>query len=90
MRLRTFTTEEEFLWYYFSPVCGSPTLWVWDLILSCLCPFYNLVGASLFLDREYLFLVGSSVLLSMVVQQLLTIFMLSREEKSVCPYIPPT
>ena len=88
MRLRTFSTQEEFLWYYCSPVCGSPTLWVWDLILSCLCPSYNLVAASsLFLDMEYLFLVGSS---AMVVQQLVAIFMLSQEEMSVCPYIPPS
>ena len=91
MRLRTFTSEEDFLWYYCSPVCGSPTLWVWDLVLSCLCLSYNLVAASsLFLHMEYLFLVGSSVVLSMVVQQLLVIFVLSQEEVSVCPCIPPS
>ena len=31
--LRTFTTVRELLWYNCSPVCGSPTRWVWDLIL---------------------------------------------------------
>ena len=31
---RTFTTVGELLWYYCSPVCGSPSWWVWDLILS--------------------------------------------------------
>ena len=30
---RTFTTVGELLWYYFSPVCGSPTHKEWDLIL---------------------------------------------------------
>ena len=35
------------------------------------CPSYRLVGASpLPLDAEYLFLVGSNILLSMVIQQL--------------------
>jgi len=38
MRLRIFTTVEELLWYYYFPLCGSPTWWVWDLILSWLCP----------------------------------------------------
>ena len=31
--LGTFTTVGEGLWYYASPVCGSPAQWVWDLIL---------------------------------------------------------
>ena len=50
------------------------SLWVthpvdWDLILSWLCPSYHLaVASSLSMDVGYLFLVGSSVLLSMVVQ----------------------
>ena len=30
---RTFTAGQELLWYYCSPVCGSPTWWLWDLIL---------------------------------------------------------
>ena len=30
---RTFTTVVELLWYYCSPVCGSPTPRVWGLIL---------------------------------------------------------
>ena len=33
MGFRTFTTVGELLWYYFSPVCGSPTWQVWGLIL---------------------------------------------------------
>ena len=48
--------------------------WVWDLILSWLCPSYHLaLASSLSLDMGYLFLVGSSILLSMVVQQLVVI-----------------
>ena len=43
---RTFTTVGELLWYYFSPVCGSPTHQEWDLILLWLCPFYCLSVAS--------------------------------------------
>ena len=48
--------------------------WVWDLILSWLCPSYHLaLASSLSLDMGYLLLVGSSILLSMVVQQLVVI-----------------
>ena len=43
---RTFTTVGELLWYYCSPVCGSPTLQVRDLILSQLYPSYHLTAAS--------------------------------------------
>ena len=35
---RTFTTVWELLWYYYSPVCGSPIQLVWDLIWSWLHP----------------------------------------------------
>ena len=34
MGFRTFTTVAELLSYYCSPLCGSPTQRVWDLILS--------------------------------------------------------
>jgi len=64
MGFRTFTTVGELLWYYFSPVCGSPTQWVWDLTVSWLCPSYHLaVGSSLPLDMGYLFWMGSNILL---------------------------
>ena len=80
----------ELLWYYYSPVCGSPTLKIWDLILSWLCPYYHLTEASsLSLNVKYLFLVGSSILLSMVVQQLIVILMLSKEEMSARPSTLP-
>ena len=43
---------------------GKPTWWVWDLILSWLCPSYHLaVDSPLSLDVGLLFLVGSSILL---------------------------
>ena len=60
-----------------SPVCGSPTWQVWDLILSWLYSSYCLtVASSLSLDVGYLFLVGSKVP-SMVGQQLVAILVLS-------------
>ena len=34
---RTFITLWEILWHYCSPVCGSPTQRVWELILTWLC-----------------------------------------------------
>ena len=74
--------------YYCSPVCGSPTQWVWDFILSWWCPSYCLaVASSLSLDMEYHFLVGSRVL-SMVVQQLATVLVLLQEDMSACPSTP--
>ena len=90
MSFRTFTTVGELLWYYYSPVCGSPTLQIWDLILSWLCPSYHLTEASsLSLNVKYIFLVGSSILLSMVVQKLIVILMLLMEEMSARPSTLP-
>ena len=69
--------------YYYSPVCGSPIWWVWDLILSLVSPSYYLAAASsLSLDLWYLFMVDSSVLLSMAVQQIVAILVLLQEEMS--------
>ena len=84
------TTVREFLWYYCSPVCGSPIWRVWDLIWSWLCPSYHLAAASLSLDMGYLFLVGSNVLLLMVVQQLVVILLLLQEELSARPSTQPS
>ena len=37
---RAFARVWELLWYYCSPVCGSPTCWEWDWILSVIfAPF---------------------------------------------------
>ena len=41
--LRTFTPVGGLLWYKCSPVCESPTQWLWDLILLWLCPSYRLL-----------------------------------------------
>ena len=64
---------------------GSFRIW----FLSSLCPAYHLIVASpLSLDVRYLFLVGSSVFLLMVVHQLVVISVLSQEEG--CPStLPP-
>ena len=45
---------------------------------------------SLSLDMEYLFLVGSSALLLMVIQQLVAILVLYQEEVNADPSIPPS
>ena len=44
--LRTFTPVGGILWYNCSPVCESPTQWLWDLILLWLYPSYRLISAS--------------------------------------------
>ena len=81
----------ELLWYYCSPVCGSPTRWVWDLILSWLCPSSHLTAASsLSLHKGYLFLVACSALLTMMVQQLVSILVLSQEEVYARPSPAPS
>ena len=69
----------ELLWYCGSPVCGSPTQQVWDLILSWLRPSYHLTAASpLSLDMGYRFF-DSNILLSVVVQQLVVILVFPQE-----------
>ena len=48
------------------------------------------MASSLFLDVEYLFLVGSGILLAMVVQQLVVILVFSQEEMSAHPSTLPS
>ena len=56
MGLRTFPAVQELLWSHCSPICGSPTWRVWDLILTRLRTSVRLVVASpLSLDMGYLF-----------------------------------
>ena len=87
MRLRTFTTVGELLWYCCSPVCGSPTWQVWGLILLWLHRSYCLIEASsLSLDMGYPFFVDSSILLLMVVQQLVVILVLSQGDEQMSFY----
>ena len=87
--LRTFTPVGGLLWYKCSPVCDSPTLQLWDLILLRLCPSYHLIVASpLSLDVGS-FLVSSSFLLLMIVQQLVVI-LFSQEGVRACSSILPS
>lgn len=90
MGFRTFTTVGKFLWYSYSPVCGSPTgrFWIW-FDRDCAPSYCHAAASSFSLDVEYIFLVGSSLLLSMVVQQLVVILLVSQEEMSTHPSIPP-
>ena len=82
-------TVRKLLWYYCSPVCGSPTQLVWDLILLWFCPSYHLGAASsLSLDVGYRFLVGSGILLSMRVQWLLVILVLLQEMSTHSSTLP--
>ena len=63
---------------------------VWGLLLSRLCPSSSITAASSSsLEMEYLFSLGSCVLLSMIVQQLVEILRLSQEEMGTCPFSPP-
>lgn len=88
--LRTFKTVGGFLWYY-SPISRSPIHCVWDLILSWLCSFYYLIAASsLPLEVKYLFFVGSRVLLSMAVEELILNLVLLQEEVRMHPSIQPS
>ena len=84
---RTFTVVQEHFWYYCSPVDESSNQWVQDSNFSCLCHSYHFVAASpLSLVVGYLFLVGSSIFLFMVVQQLVAILVLWQEKMSACPF----
>ena len=76
---RTFTAGQELLWYYCSLACESHLASMeFDFVMIVpLLPFTR--AFSLSLDVGYLFLVGSSILLSMVVQQLVAILVLSQE-----------
>ena len=69
-----------------SPICGSLTWCVWDLILSWLCPSYHFSVASLSLDIGHLFLVSFGILLLMVVQQLVAVLVFLKEEMSMHLY----
>ena len=69
---------------------GHPPSGLWDLILSCSHPSYHLTAtSSLSLDVGYLFLVGSSILLLMVVQQLVAVSLLLQEMSAHPSTSPP-
>ena len=85
---RTFTVVQEH--FLFS------SLWVIQSVgigfnFLCLCHSYHFVAASsLSLVVGYLFLVGSSVLFSVVVQQLVEILVFWQKKMSACPFTPPS
>ena len=63
----------------------------YGLWFQTLCPSYSRVGASpLPLDMVYLFLVGSNILLSMVVQWLVAVLEFLQEKMSTCPFTLPS
>ena len=90
MGLRTFTIVGELLWYYCSLACESHLASMeFDFVM--IVPLLPFTGAfSLSLDVGYLFLVSSSILLSMVIQQLDVILVLSQEKMSTCPSALPS
>ena len=73
MVFRTLITVGELLWYYCPPVCGSSTQWLWGLFYHDLAFPTISLWFLLCLWKWSIFLVGSSFLLSMVVQQLVEI-----------------
>ena len=84
MGLKTFTIVGELLWYYCSPICGLPTQWVWNLILSILlilllmvflpshCSIFFILGRRV--SFFFFFFDEFQHPLLMVVQQLIVIF----------------
>ena len=64
---------------------------VFDFFVIAPLSYHLAVASSLSLDMEYLFfLVGFSILLLMAVQQPVEILVLSQEEMSARPSIPPS
>ena len=65
--------------------------WVWGLILNVIFLILLSCWASpLLLDMGYLFLVGSNILLSMVVQQCVVILEFLQEKMRAGPSTPPS
>ena len=65
--------------------------WLWDLILNAISPLQlSCWGFSFALGCGYIFLVGSVILLSMVVQQLVAILEVSQEKMSTHPSTSPS
>lgn len=57
MCLKMITSVGELLQYNYCPVCGSPTQWILDLIISQMHTSYHLnVASSLSLEVDYHFL----------------------------------
>ena len=89
--LRTFTPVGGLLWYMCSPVCESPTQQLSNLILLWLRPLLlSHCGFSCVFGCGVSFLVSSSVFLSMIVQQLVVILVLSQEGVRARPSTLPS
>ena len=87
MGFRIFTIMRELLWYYYSPVCGSPPVGMGFWFDHDCAPFSHLtVASSLSLDVGCLFLVCSSILLSMAVQHLVAILVLTGGDEHTSLY----
>ena len=67
---RTFTTVGELLCYYWSPVFGSPTWQVWEFDFIVIVPLLPSRYSFFDFGRTVSFYGGSSILLSMAVEQL--------------------
>ena len=76
------TTERHLLYFYFSLCVTHLSDMGFDFIIIVLLRLLCLWTSGIF------FLVGSSVLLSIIVQQLVTVLVLSQEEMSVYPSPP--
>ena len=91
MGLRTFTPVGGLLWYKCSPVYESPTQQLWDLIFIVIAPLLpSHCGFSFVFGCGVSFFVNSSVFLSMIVQQLVVILVLSQEGVSARPSTLPS
>ena len=89
MGLRTFTPEGGLLWYNCSPVSVIPVVMGFDFIVIVpLLPSH--CGSTFVFGCGVSFLVSSSVFLSMVVQQVVVILVLSQEGVSARPSTPPS
>ena len=90
MGFRTFTIVQELIWYYYSPVFGLlfTHLVAMGFDFIVLVPILLSHCGFFFIFRcGYLFLVASSILLSVVFLQLAAVLVLSQEEVSARPSI---
>ena len=89
--LRTFTPVGGLLWYICSSVCESPTQGLWDLIFIVIAPLLpSHCSFSFVFGCGISFLVSCSVFLSITVQQLVVILVLSQEGVSARPSTLPS
>ena len=80
MGFRTFTTVGELLWLWCSPVCCHHPVGMGFVFMMIVLLLPPCMAFSLSLDMGYLFFVGSSIFLLMVVQKLVAVLILSQEE----------